>query len=344
MKTLSYWACLLPLLSLASPAADERPQLVAKEGRSVRKVYSATGSLALADATMSIDGEDHPAPEGMRSERGFELELTVLDDFLAVADGRVTKLRRAYEELSRTEHYLGSGPQGEQSRDADMVSDLAGEAVVFTWDEDEEDYAAAWDEDSEGDDALLAELDGLLELDDFLPQGEVAVDDTWELDAALVDRLLEPFGDLGMYPDDMDGPPERPDAEPEVTHSGELVATYAGTRDADGVRVAVIRLAIDVEIARDMTAVARASVEDADAPEGSMVPDFESVIDTLAYEGEASLYWDVENGLLHSMELSCDVELENAMASSFEVQGGTHEMERTSTFEGSRTAALRFER
>ena len=154
-------------------------------------------------------------------------------------------------------------------------SDLEGMTVVFTWDEDDESYGVAFDEDSDGDDELLEGLEENMDLRAFLPEDDVAEGDTWGVDANLMRHVIAPGGALKILPDDLEGmgmgmggsAPPNP-GEFFEDFDGEITVKYLETREEDGARLAVLEISVDVSSAADMTDWMSEMIADAEMPEG----------------------------------------------------------------------------
>ena len=248
-------------------APSERIAYAPEKGESVTKRFTLTTSAELDDFTFSVDGQD---VGGMLGDILFELESNqsylVTDEVLAMGEGRPERLSRSYDGLSG-ETSVSVEVQGEgDDTETGMTSELEGASVVFTWDEDEGEFTAAFGEDDDGRDSEL--LDGLAEdmsLRAFMPDGEVEEGDSWEIPVEQLFSVGMPGGNLSLVPDDT-GDVDMEELEgmleeladmveerfPEWT-SGTMTATYTGNRDEDGTQVAVMAIEIEIDVDADLT-------------------------------------------------------------------------------------------
>jgi hypothetical protein len=159
-----------------------------------------------------------------------------------------------------------------EGMDADVPgsSELEGMSVVFTWNEDEEDFDVAFAEGMEGDEKLLVNLVESLDLREFLPPNEVSSQD-------------EMVGEL----------------------DGDIAAELVGIREEDGKRLAAIKLELDLSSASDLKE--KMSELKDQMPEGMGEIDFESFDVEFEFKGEGELLWDLEQGLFHSLAISGDI-------------------------------------
>jgi hypothetical protein len=234
---------LLPLLPV--PLADEIAH-APEEGLVLVRTFETTGTAELTGVSFVLQGEEH-APDELPEVTFESLERFVLRDELAeVADGRVTRILRTYVEL--LDQSETSSPEADDARE--RASELEGESVIFDWDADDEEWSAAG-EDDDLDEDLLEGLVADLSFAVFLPPGEVEEDDSWDVPVSAFALIFAPGGNLHLAVEDA----EADDAEQraELTAAlidafeGSITAIYRGTREEDGVAVAVIELEIDIE-------------------------------------------------------------------------------------------------
>jgi hypothetical protein len=229
---------------------------------------------------------------------------------------------------------------GPQEKDSDLISDLEGSTVLFTL-EDDGGYRPSFVE-GEGDGDLLEGLYGSMDLAEILPGHEVAVDDSWELPIDLMRQLLQPAGDLSLHVDDSQtsefdiGIHDLVDAL-----GGEFTAVYGGTREEDGVRVAVIKLQVEAHAAKDMS---ERSEEMVQAMQENLPPGYEielSAFDVeFSYDAEGELYWSLERGMVHAMNLTGNVTQVLDINMSFGNSQERHSMIQSMTMGGNMTLTM----
>lgn len=352
-KTMLGLACVPALYALSAPAADEIAFHPA-EGTTLVKTITTETEMSLDNMSILINGSPPPMDMGdFAMNMSDRQSITVTDQYQAVAGGRPAKLKRTYDEISKATDVSVDipmmGSSTEQSIEA--FSDLEGETVQFTLEEDE--YVTAF-ADGEGDEELL---DGLYEDMDFrfmLPAGPVSAGDSWEIPLDDIKYLLAPGGKLSLVPEESEG-----DANPfggfnqhsqEVADmlgdmDGTATAEYMGTTEVDGVKVGKIRVTIEVNTANDMSDMVRAAMEDTDLPEevGEMELDVSHMDIELEVEAEGTLYWNLERGVFHSLELSGIQTMLMDMAMNMVVADNDMEMEQTFEMSGNFSMTARAE-
>ena len=296
----------LALLSIAPRGSETKLEFAPEEGSRWVKTFTQTSSLEGAELSVVMDGEEVPSeflPE-LELTIENESEVRITDTYVAMGDGRPTELARSFESI-REEiasaidmgGFEGTEPQEGEVRGS---SELQGETVVFTWDEDAQAYEAAF----EDEDTDVALLDGLVEDTDLrgiLPEDAVDVGDEWTVDAEAVAAVLGwPGGELGVEYEGDDT--ETYNVEVLGTsYDGELTLTLEGTHDQDRTRVASIRIEGQVQVR-----VGRAgNLDRVPVVDGAAT---ETTILDLEIEGE--LVWNLDAGYLSSLELEADAVVE----------------------------------
>ncbi len=278
------------VLTGGSPSAPDNLELTwaPEEGLVLVRTFEASHDFALVEASLSVDDEVHASDEVPDWEVAYSERIVVTDTLVSVGNGRPLELRRTFDELESEVAY--SGDDLEEDFAYTSMSDLQGRTVRFVRAEDEDDFEVEGYEEEIDEDLL----DGLIEdmdLRAFLPDHEVEEGDTWEVSPAAYLAYMWPGGNLDFYMED-EGEVDETSAEiGELLYEsmdGEATVTYAGTRDEDGVRVAVLELEIEVE------AEAEVEVEEP-APGTQTIRLFRSV------SGE--LLWNLEGGHLHSLHV-----------------------------------------
>jgi hypothetical protein len=334
-------------LALAADWAADRPSYQPKAGTTLSKHIVVESELELDDMTMEMNGQDMSERAGQVevSLKGT-MELSVTDHYETLGDGRPTKLKRSFDEISSVTHRSSSNPMaGSEEKDIPLKSELEGSTVVFSWDEDESSYQVTFDGE-EGDEELLEDLEENLDLRGFLPGAEVSEGDSWAIPAEEVKSALAPGGDVKLRPegdaDPMGGMNQFSQNDMIGELDGKFTATYAGTREEeDGARVAVIKLEIEASSAQDMT---ERLDEIKEQMKGNLPPGLE--VDISAFdaeyelEAEGELLWHLETGLVHGLHLSGEVRMIVDISMSMKMGENEQAMEVSQTFAGNQTITL----
>jgi hypothetical protein len=283
--------------------------------------------INLDSMSMVFDGREMPISEGdVSMERKSRERIELKDTYHEVAGERPLKLERSFVALGASNSSEESSPQGEESKEVEETSELEGESVTFTWDEEEEEYSVAFTDDK-GDEELLDELEEDADLRGFLPGKEVADGDTWEVGPAAFSRVVSPGGNVKLVGDEEGAEDEEIERQFEENLAGELTATWRGEREVGGRKVGVIALAGEL-----------ASEAEQDVQDG---PGEGTTTMALTYDVEGELLWDLEGGHFASLDLSGAIDLKATTEVSI---GGEHEMKHTMALSGtwviSATAAM----
>ncbi len=322
------------------------------EGATKQKTFTSVAELTLDEMGMLLNGQESPMMPAIEMSMTTSFDVTVTDEYTAMADGRVKKFNRTFDSIhSSTDLEMEIDIMGQvQNQDMSMpsTSELEGVKVVFTLD-DEGDYVPSFPED-EGDEKLLAGLTEDMDLLAFLPPGEVEEGDEWTIDPTSLGSALAPGGDLKLRPEEMDGADmmgmnqEMGDLSDWFSDDieGEVKGTFKGTRETeDGVKVAVIAITIDITNAVDLTEMMQEGMENMPAEAGEM--ELSSMEMALAIEGEGTLLWDLAGGCAHSFELTGDFSMQMDIAMNISAQGQEMEIEQSMEFSGSLTNTATFE-
>jgi hypothetical protein len=116
---------------------------------------------------------------------------------------------------------------------------------------------------------------------------------------------------------------------------GEFIATFDGMRKTDDGELAVIKFTFELSNAVDLTEATRASLEDAELPEGVGEMEIEHVDIEIAYEGEGELTWDLDAGHFRTFEASGDFEMLLDQGMIVNAMGQEMSIEQTLEFSGS---------
>lgn len=334
----------------------------ATESEERTRTFEVSSTLEMIDMVMLVDGEEMEG-RGLRGGATTRTSTLVVSDAFETADGtRATKLVRTYESMTReTEREGGEergGPGGGRRGDGgrepvELVSDLAGEDVVFVWDAEASEYVAELPEDSGLDEEVLEGLVADLELAEFLPTEAVDLEDEWEVPLDVLPLLVRPGGDVKLRPDVEPSEGEgggrrggfgrgaRPDADSlgvEPEFDGSIVATLVEVAGEGDDRVATIALVIEVTSTLDMTD----AIEDVtrETPNGEFTRITLESVRTDEYDGTGELVWHLGKGCLVSLSIEADLTRDEIEATETVFDGEGRSMERQSTSSG--TFAYRY--
>jgi hypothetical protein len=285
---------------------------------------------------MTMDGEEIDADELGKFD--FQIEhrerTSVIDVFETTAEGLPRRLRRTFEGLGGKESTHVSSDEFENNDDSEYESELEGKSVVFSWDEESGAFDVAY-ADGQGDEDLLAKLEEDMDLRAFLPGKAVDEGDSWEIDVKAFQSVLDPGGDLALV--QSDGEDEDTSAEDQELRdnlTGSLEATYRGTREEEGRRLAVIALAVD----------ARTHTEEELGEE--QLDEGESGVQRteVTFELTGELLWDCEHGHAWSLELGGTNGAVMQQTLQGVAEGESYEQTQTMSFTGEARFTMRFER
>lgn len=211
-------------LALAASNLDFAPAA----GTKLEKKLTGTNSVKATEFHVLINGEE---PEGIPdAEFSYEStdEFVFEDEYVKVADGRPTDLKRTFKSLSTKSTQSG----GEEATEREKTSELTSKTVRFLWDAEKEEYQPKFVED-EGDDSLLAGLDPDLDFLEFLPKKSAKEGDEWDVEGADARILMFPAGDLQLKADD-DEDDDDMDTHLRENVGGKLTVTHKGTKEEGG--------------------------------------------------------------------------------------------------------------
>lgn len=312
------------LFAAGLPAPAEKLALLPSEGLELVKSFEVT-----SETERSFESQRGESTSNTDASRTLVV-TDVIDD---VENGRVTRLSRTFDEIAgRAETETAAGDRSREFSSTGS-SDLEGETVVFEWDEDNEEYEASSDD---VDVELIEDLVFDYDFAALLPDDAVEKEDEWSVDVDSFMAMIDPWDSLSMREHIDDGrgsSTDEEEPEAEETNDGEVVAVYEGTRDADGVKVAVLR--IRGEVTTDRVIDATREFEHGIAVSHSESSEERTV------EGEA--LWDIEGGHLHSIDLDMEVSSSGTTVSTFEMEGREFSNEVEFESEGNVTFSATFE-
>ena len=343
LSTLLFAAVATPALFAFALPADEVAFRV-EDGVTLDKTFETTVVLTLDEMRMVANGEEQDT-----SMFGLEIDMTnasslhFIDSYIKTEGGRAMELVRTFESLAANiETSQNNVQQGSSDLSVTSVSELEGTEVRFTWNEEEGEYDAAYaDEDFDGDVELLSDLAGDADLRRLLPEGSVAKDDSWEVDASVILDLMSPGGDLKLAAEDVEGDGQQSDPMSEMSFGemmgdvdGEITCTYKGLMELEGVNYASIEFDIDVTSSNDLTELMQTEAEEEQA---DIDMEFNSVDVEMAIEGTGTLLWDVRGGHFSTLEFYGEIEQIMDMSLSMSTPMGDMEMDQAITMSGSMT-------
>ncbi|MBM3986746.1 MAG: hypothetical protein FJ294_02165 [Planctomycetes bacterium] len=335
LRALCVLAC-LPLC--ASFPAAQTFAFRADKGASVEKRFAMDLSMDLDEFSMSVGDEELPDEHIGSLEMSIQQEsrLVFEDTYPQGAEGRPALLHRKFVALANEERQTMGGLVDDESESSgettSETSELEGRTVAFRWNAEEDKFDLSYEGESEGADEAL--LEGLIEdcdLRGVLPAVEVGEGDTWDLDAQVFDLLTGPGGDVALEdPTDEDDSDDDLDEQFRENIEGDLKATFAGLREVEGAKLAVIELRGSAKTHAE---------QDASEGEGhggtrSLALEFSQI------EGE--VLWDLELGRAVSYSLSGNVQARIVEDSTLEFDGQSIEMSQRMTLVGKLSATGTF--
>lgn len=330
----------------SAPVAD-RPAFQPEAGSSVSKTFEYGVDFALDEFIALVDGQDVAAMLGS-FELSVEVQNTiaVTDTYVAPGDGRPAKLKRAFDSLEGLTNVALTTDFGGEDQEMPSSSDLEGTSVIFTWDEEAEDYKASF-EDEDGDADLLAGLVEDMDLRALLPPGEVSPDDTWEVDLERLGVIALPGGNVKLLPEDVDqesfGDTDVFDGLMDEDYGAYLTDLLEGTCECtykgeteEG--LGEILVSIEIGSAADLSDMLTQVLETVGDSVGEAPPMTIELADlNLDLEGEGVLLWDLEQGRLASFEFIAEVIVAADLGVSVDLDGDSQSAEVSFEFSGDYT-------
>lgn len=324
----------LPLLAFVGRA--DKVTFEPSEGASTSKELSFSSTFYLDDIRIAMDGNELPAEMmGEAMDEGLLLEATiaVTDEYVASREGKVLSLLRSFDELT-----LEAGVESE-AEIVDEFAELEDTTVSFQWDDEEDDYVKTFHE-SDGDEALLENLDPDMDFMVLLPDGEVSEGDTWEASGERLGAVFFPGGvPANPSADDEEAEEmaelfqEEMEAQmAEAFSEFALNCTYEGSRDEDGVTVGVITFKFEGDTSLDLSDMIQ-EVIDMQAGDAGVEADISATIG-FEFEGEGTLLWNLRAGHAHGFDMSGDITLSADVEGDVDAMGESHSMEMSAEVSG----------
>ncbi len=322
------FASLLGLLA-TFPGDDTLTWRVAK-GTTLLRSLESKGRLELQSVSLKIDGNDQDTGPMVELAIAQQSSCEYHDVLEAVESSRPQKLLRHFTKLSATRVQSVKLPEQEEREEkAEETSDLEGKSVVFV--RDDSTWIAKWAGDEKADDALLECLTAEVEFSAFLPGKAVEADEAWDLEAANFLNFMRPLGSLSWTTKGEDSSLGRQhDVRLDKSIEGKGTATYRGTREEHGVKVAVI--AASAELTQHYS-------EEADGGKSGPI----KTIIRMSHKLEGEILWDTVGGFARSASLFGTSEVAQTEQGSIEKPDGKHEAEQVFSFAGKISFKMRTE-
>jgi len=308
-------------LALASFACGpDEVRYAPEKGLEVTRTCETSGEFELVSESVTVDGEEHPAPGKSSGPLSSEEKFVVSDELVAVGSGRPEKLARTFDELHQQHTFSGTGPDGEvMEQTQKLTCDLEGKRVVFTWNADDERFDVQAAPDQKLDAELLDGLDEDMDLRAFLPDKPVAKGDSWDVEPAAFHAVLWPVGRLPFHDADKDAPDaveHELNAALYASLDGDAKVTYAGQREEDGVKVFVLHVKADLSRTGEFVPSSEYTSEHGGTPGTKVKIEFTT-------QAEGDLLWSVEHA--HLISLTLEGKAAITEGASYEVHGQSFE-------------------
>lgn len=285
------------LLLTSVPTGSDELAFGVERGARIEKKFESRTELEMIDRELVLNGEDFDdGADEFELRMTWTSELAFLDEYREVGKARPLTLAREFLALGSREQTHVEGDGFDHDEEIERESKLEGKTVLFSWKESEEDYSVRFDGEERGDAALLEGQVGDCDLLAFLPPEGISEGESWKLDARLLRRLTDPGGKLHLSSDDDDDDDEERESQLKDNEKGDLVATFEGIREEEGVRVAVIALRAEI--------TTHATLNDEDEDGDPVEERYEVSVD-----GEGEILWDLAQGRPHSYRLENELEV-----------------------------------
>lgn len=312
--TLMIPAAALALAAFVRPADELR--FSPTEKATLKKVYTTSMKTESTDFKMVSDGQDVPLDD--IGKPVFKTEETaainVTDEYTKVEKGRPLELKRTFDKLTgKRSQTMGGDEEDTDGESKERTSKLEGKSVLFTWDPKKEEYKKSFAGEG-GDKDLLEHVEEDMDFRAFLPDEKPAKDATWDIEPKAFGVVLAPGGDLQLRGEGDEEDNGKMDAELETNLGGKAKATYKGSREVDGKKVAVIAIKATLETHGE---------QEDKSGEGNSRMEMK-----IGFELEGELLWDTAAGHMFHFELGGPVRVSIKMTEDADVEG-THHTGRT---------------
>ncbi len=328
-------------LLAVSPLA-ETLEFAPKAGTSVVRTLHMERSSEIESATVFIADQEVDIGSGM--SLSLIRETTFIDEIGKVEDGRVLDFVRTYESISDERSFEREDGEGGDEDGGAYPSVLEGQQVGFTWDAEDEVYAAAYVGDESGEDEWLEGLAASLDLVDWLPSDEMEVGGTWEIGLDELGPVIWYGGHL--FPiEDIEEDEEAiagvfitifdfSDAQVLSGSEGEIQLTLVRVDEKDGERIAVVTFELSGSVEQDITAEASALNK-----AHGIVHELESAEQSIEMTGSGELHWNLEAGRLAALNLELQQDVDTTADWEVVIRGDDMDV----SFEGVKSRAFKIE-
>jgi hypothetical protein len=344
-KKLSVPLLVAPVL-LAFARGGDQIAFHPAQGSTFTKTFNLMTEMTMDEMSLVLDGKE--VSEGMELEMDSKTEMivAVTDEYVTMAGGRATKLKRTFDQLASSTTGSASNPMtGTKDIDLEGESGLEGKTVIFSWGTDG--YQIAFDESTPADGELLEGLEADMDLLELLPSNEIGRGDSYSIEPNALRGLFIPGGALKIEAaagaaDEM-GTSGAPD-EMLGEFEGKATGTFGGVHEEGGAQLATIKLVLDVSSNKDISEYVSEQMEKAPKPDGMDIEmDLDSSDIEHHFRGEGELVWNLTQGVLKSLELSGEVEDSVDTVMSIAVMGKTQNIENSVRLSGSQTVVVSVE-
>lgn len=330
LRSLALLAIAGPLLAGPTPT-ETRIRFAVQEGTTLTKRFTSRVDLGLDEMRVLRNGKEPDGLPELEMQVETDFEVVVQDRYVALRDGRTRELVRRFDTIEvDTRMSMEMDMQGRTQNQETPVkagSELEGEAVRFRWNEESETYDLAF-VDSDVDEDLLEGLVEDMDLRALLPDHDVAVDESWNVDPRALPTVMAPGGDLKLVADnsgyglgDMSGQMgELSDWFDENLRGEVRCRLVEVVREGDR-EIAVVAITMELENDVDLTELAQDELAKVELPPGSSGIEVEHMRTNLAIEGEGRLEWDLAGGHFHELALSGDFRMKMDLGVNIELAG-----------------------
>ena len=328
------------LLAFSAVTLEHEIRFAPEADSTVSKTFSSEMEFNLDDMSIVVDGQDISSMMGaFEMSMVTESSISVTDTYLAVADGRPTKLKRTFDSLEANASVDIATEMGGETQDIPSSSPLEGATVIYTWNPDEDKYDVAFEEDG-GDEDLLEGLVEDFDLRVMLPDGPVSVDDSWTVDPDALIELAMQAQSLKLLPDDME------DMDMDLMeqfmgddfaemlgdiYDGAITCTLKGTHEEEGATLADISVVIELTASADLTDMILEVISTIAENEGEEMPpiDFTAADLNADLDGEGTLVWNLSANRVQSMDLNAD------FSAAFDISASVEDGGESTSFDAS---------
>jgi hypothetical protein len=244
-------------------------------------------------------------------------------------NGAPRKLRRTFDSIDvDTQMSMEVNLQGQthnQDSPVSAGSKLEGEAIDFTWNEETNEYDAAF-ADEEGDADLLVGLFEDMDLRAFLPGREVEIGDEWDVEPRELASVMAPGGNLKLVPEElaydmsgMSGQMGELSDWFDENLQGKVRCRLQEVRRQGETQVAVITIELQLENDVDLTEMAQEELDRVELPPDAGEIEVEHMQIDLRIEGKGVLLWDLQAGHFHALDVTGDIEMKMDIGVSLEL-------------------------